>query len=159
MKKIYLTGEKGKGVFAIVDDDDYEELNKQKWYLSNKGYACRGIRSKQLPFGYKTIFMHRLVNKTPEKYLTDHKNRNKLDNRKINLRTATEAENRYNVIRKDNKSGVPGVSWYKHTNKWLAYIWVNKKMINLGYFKDFEQAVSARKLALEQYDVLCPIES
>ena len=76
MKEIKLT----KGKVAIVDNDDFEFLNIQKWYLSSHGYAVTGKSPHQ--------YMHRIINKTPKNLLTDHINRNTLDNRKINLRNA-----------------------------------------------------------------------
>ena len=88
MKLIQLT----KGKQAIVDDDDYEELNQFKWY-SNNGYVCRAIKINGV---YKTIPLHRTVNKTPIGLETDHINRNKLDNRKSNLRSVSRSINNFN---------------------------------------------------------------
>lgn len=50
-------------------------------------------------------------------------------------------------IRKHNTSGYPGVYWAKHANLWRATIWFKKKTYNLGYFKNNEDAISARKQA------------
>ena len=50
-----------------------------------------------------------------------------------------------------NKSGHTGVSWDKHKSVWQANICVNKKQINLGRFKNYEEAVSARELAVSRY--------
>lgn len=54
-------------------------------------------------------------------------------------------------IRKDNTSGAKGVSWYRQTSKWKAEITVNKKKKHLGYFKNKEDAVAARKTAELRY--------
>lgn len=64
-------------------------------------------------------------------------------------------------VRSDNISGVKGVTWYKPTKKWVAYIAFQKKKYNLGYYEDIEDAIKARKKAekelfkpiLEKYDV------
>jgi len=85
MQKIELT----KGQFTLVDDEDFNYLNQWKWHISTKGYALRCI---WIGSGHKNrkginIYMHGEVNKTPKGYQTDHINRNKLDNRKSNLRT------------------------------------------------------------------------
>jgi len=71
MKRIKLTQEK----VALVDDADFEFLNQWKWFYHQTGYAKSCHR-----------YMHRLINKTPKGFHTDHINRNKLDNRKSNLR-------------------------------------------------------------------------
>lgn len=148
MKYIPLTQNKQ----AMVDDEDYEWLNQWKWYISNKGYAIRGVRNVSLPTGYKSISMHRLINNTPDGYETDHKNGDKLDNRRVNIRTASRAQNRYNTPpRADNKSGVAGVIWYKPLKKWLAYIQVDKKHIHLGYYYELNDAVAVRRTAESTY--------
>lgn len=112
MKKVPLS--KGKA-FAIVDDSDFGSLTRWKWKLTN-GYASRGIRS-----GKKvgTVFMHRVVNKTPDGLITDHINGDKLDNRKENLRSCTHSQNAGNRA-STNKHGLKGVAF--HNGKWHAHI-------------------------------------
>ena len=74
----------------------------------------------------------------------DHINRNPADNRISNLRLATPSENAQNSgVRRDNKSGVRGVSWYSQTQKWMAKITVNGKQKGLGYYKSLEDAKNA----------------
>ena len=135
MKKITLT----RGKFAIVDDEDFDALNQWKWWFTTRGYAVREEKRK-------LVFMHRLINKTPNGFDTDHINRNKLDNRQANLRTVTRSQNFMNINpRKNNTSGVKGVQ--RHAEGWMARIKLNYKTIYLGYFKRFEDAVTARKNA------------
>lgn len=82
----------------------------------------------------------------------DHINGNPADNRIANLRLATDSENLCNQKKRiDNTSGVKGVSWSKKEEKWYAYINKNKKMIGLGRFHSFEDAVAARRAAEKQY--------
>lgn len=149
MKKIQLGGHyknsKIKG-YAIIDDDDFEYLNQWNWYINDDGYA---MRSQNV--GYRkhiNIRMHRVVNNTPKDSITDHINRNRLDNRKNNLRTVTINQNNINSgVRTDNTSGVKGVSWSETRRKWRTYITLNYKFIHLGNFKKKEDAVIARKKA------------
>ena len=97
--------------------------------------------------------MHRFVMDYYDKdMVVDHINRNKLDNRKANLRTSTRRENTINKsVQSNNTSNIPGVSWRKDRNKWRAYITVNGKQISLGMFKDKEEAVKARKEGEREY--------
>jgi hypothetical protein len=65
----------------------------------------------------------------------DHINRLRNDNSLSNLRLVTHAQNCQNAgLRKDNTSGIKGVSWNKIRKKWHASICDNKKTIHLGYF-------------------------
>lgn len=78
----------------------------------------------------------------------DHINRNKSDNRIGNLRDVDRVTNAINKdLQSNNESGVAGVRWSKGSNKWRAYIGVEGKTIQLGYFVEFHEAVNARKNA------------
>lgn len=78
-----------KGFFSVIDDDDFEKISKFKWHLNN-GYA-------QAKKGKAHYYMHRIIAKTPSNMICDHINRNKLDNRKENLRNVTAKENSKNL--------------------------------------------------------------
>jgi hypothetical protein len=81
----------------------------------------------------------------------DHINRNRSDNRIVNLRPATSAENKRNApARKTNKSGYKGVvdaSAVNPSKPWCAYIQIDKKNRNLGYFSTKQEASAAYKAA------------
>ena len=153
MKTIPLT----KGKFAIVDDEDFEYLNQWKWHLDDKGYAARNqhVRLAKWTYTSRRVVMHRLVNKTPEGFSTDHINRNKLDNRRCNLRTVTQSVNAINSgISKTNKSGTKGVYLDGWTGKWRAEIKIHGKKITLGRFSKKEDAIFARKEAELKYHAI-----
>ena len=59
---------------------------------------------------------------------------------------------------RNSKSGVVGVSWNKWVKKWYASIGYKGKQINLGYFKEMEDAVNARKEAEEKYYAIAKSE-
>lgn len=132
MKKIKLT----QGKYALVDDQDFDWLNQFKWCFSGD-YAVREKLGKR-------IYMHRVTNKTPEGLETDHINRNKLDNQRINLRTATRSENNHNTEAK-------GFTFDKINNKWRARIYVDYKEIHLGRFGTKEEALLAYQVAKGNY--------
>lgn len=81
----------------------------------------------------------------------DHKNTKKNDNRFINLRKATHAQNIYNrPLQKNNTSGVKGVSWMKNKQKWRAYVFKDYKQTHLGVYDDIEDAVTVVRLAQKE---------
>jgi hypothetical protein len=82
----------------------------------------------------------------------DHKNRIRNDNRLCNLRTASRTDNCQNIsLPRHNKSGHIGVSWMKSHNAWTVYVKVDKKNKWLGYYKDLDEAIAARKAGEEKY--------
>ena len=150
MKQIELT----QGKYALIDDEDFELVSNYKWRFAGEGYAVgfKYLGKVNGKFKSDAILMHRIINKTPKGFVTDHINRNKLDNRKVNLRTVDRSLNAFNTgIYKHNKSGFTGISWSLYSKKWLARIQKNGKVIHLGLFNDIEKAVQARKQAEEIY--------
>jgi AP2 domain/HNH endonuclease len=129
MKRIPLT----QGQFALVDDADFDRLSAHSWHVhkttSGDFYAARtGCRPRQ-----RKILMHREL--FPGVSEVDHKNRNKLDNRRSNLRPATHTQNLGNSGRpKHNTSGFKGASLDKRSGKWKAQIQVASKSVWLGSF-------------------------
>lgn len=144
---------------TIVDDKDYEYLNQWKWYVDTKGYARHTHYLGKRDGKYQQIAwkMHRLVNNTPVGMETDHINRNKLDNRRMNLRSVTNTQNQMNRnLQKNNTSGYKGVKWSESSNKWVSQISVNRKRIYLGSYADIEAAWLARKLGERIYHDILP---
>jgi hypothetical protein len=140
MKSIPLT----KGTTAWVDDQDYDYLMQWKWRVSSEGYARRDV----IHNGRRhSIYMHRIVvkrvgkNTKPE---VDHRNHNRLDNRRGNLRPATKQENMANRgPQRNNTSGYKGVYWDKSRSLWLAAIKVDRRMRFLGRWPTKKAAAQA----------------
>lgn len=151
MKTIPLT----QGKFAIVDDEIYDFINQWKWLAilrPNTFYVSRRILAGE--YGYHRngqIWMHRVINKTPVGLVTDHVNGDGLDNRKVNLRTATSSQNGGN--RKPNqiaKSRHKGVSWNTRYQRWRVDIKVGEKRTYLGLFHDEDEAAAIYNAASER---------
>jgi hypothetical protein len=141
MQRIPLT----KNHFTVVDDADYEWANRWKWQLNRNSYACRNAR---IDGKYKKVYLHRLINQTPTGLDTDHINRDKLDNRRANLRSSTRSQNNHNSPpSKANKSGVKGVSWDKARSRWRANMEKNGQLFSLGRFANKDDAIAARQEA------------
>lgn len=143
--KIPLT----QGKFAIVGPRDYKYLMQWKWYYDN-GYAVRNDYTN----GHTRVRMHRVVLERmgfkdfPD---SDHINRNRLDNRRGNLRAVVRSQNIYNSSkRKDNTSGYKGVSWHRRHKKWYSTIMLNGKHHYLGQFDDKVEAAQAYNEAAKE---------
>ena len=116
-----------------------------------------------MPSGYKkiTIFGRQcLAHRLAFLYMTgtwpqgqiDHIDGNTSNNVWINLRDCSPRENSCNTsLRKDNTSGIKGVSLHKRTGMWTVHIYINGRDTNLGYFKDKTEAQEVITTAREQY--------
>jgi len=147
MKKIKLT----QGKVALVDDKDFERVNKKRWQAQQKPatYYVIGQTSKLSKGGQKTIYLHReIIGKPPKGMEVDHINGDGLDNRRENLRFVTRRQNMQNkqTIR---SSKYPGVSWHQGTQKWQSRIHVGGKQTHLGVFTDEKEAFIAYRKAVE----------
>lgn len=141
MKKIPLKGKHGEGKFALVDAEDFEELNKYTWLASERGYALRRTNQGDKPM---TMLMHRQVIGAEKGQVVDHINRDKLDNRRSNLRIVTQAQNTMNRSGdKTNISGFKGVYWQKNRQNWQARISKDYVRVHIGTFDDPEEAARA----------------
>jgi len=145
MKKIRLS----KGFETTVDDSDFEFLNRWKWYYAH-GYA---VRTVNLPNKTYQVRMHRVILDVPDGMDTDHINRNRLDNRRSNLRIATRSQNVANTfVEKQNRSGFKGVSWKKSNHKWCVQIRCKNRVIHIGPFVDIKEAAMAyNKMAKKSF--------
>jgi len=145
-KEIPLT----QGKVAIVDDEDFERLSQYKWCYATVGYA---VRFEQVNGKRRGVFMHRQIMQPPKDLEVDHINGDKLDNRRSNLRIVTRQQNRFNERpRKGTSSKYKGVSWYKQTRRWEAYIKINGKKKRIGYFNDeIEAALAYDRAARELF--------
>ena len=138
MKKIIINSKKRGIKEVLVDDEDFDFLNKYKWSLAGHDqyyYAVGWVNSR-------SIRMHRLIMKEDNKsVLIDHKDHNGLNNQKINLRRATYSQNGMNRrVKSTSLSQYLGLGWCKRRKRWIASITQNGKPTFLGWFKDEKEA-------------------
>lgn len=103
MIEVPINGKAGVGLTAVIDDEDYDKVKTIKWYNVH-GYA----RSRS------GVSMHRLILNAPDGLVVDHRNHNRMDNRKSNLRVCTQKENA-----KNTKHG-KGYYWSSRHNRWVV---------------------------------------
>jgi len=146
VKKIPLT----QGQYAIVDDDDFAWLSLRKWCaaraVNGVFYAVRRVWWPGGKRRQRTVYMHVLIARVmgPVADQVDHQDGNTLNNRRSNLRPATQSQNLRNRKKQiKTTSRFKGVYWHKAERKWMARIMVNKKRLFLGQFSDEVQAALA----------------
>lgn len=140
-----MTLQIASGKEVLISEADFGLVSQFLWHVGAKGYVMARLNGKK-------IYLHRLIMNTPNDMDTDHINRNKLDNRRENLRIATRSENNMNKkMQTNNTSGYKGVGWNKQNQNWRAKIKVGDKHLNLGSFQDKILAAKAYDDAAKKY--------
>jgi hypothetical protein len=139
---------KVEGKEVLLDDDAYYFLKNFNWRINKAGYVVCHSRVGTK----KNLLLHRVINNTPEGMITDHINRNPLDNRKKNLRTCTHGQNMINRSGyRKSKSKYRGVSWASDKGKWRVTINVDGKKIHGGYYENEEEGALAYNFLSAEY--------
>lgn len=103
-----------------------------------------GVQFKNRAYMVHRIIWKMVTGKDPIDEI-DHEDNNPSNNKFDNLREATSQNNNSNCsLAVNNTSGVKGVNWNSHRQKWQARIAFNYKRIHIGFFDNFEEAVQAR---------------
>lgn len=134
--------------YALIDTDDEElVLSVGSWSFGASGYATCTIYP-----AHRDLRLHRLLLGLDfgDPRQGDHINRDKLDNRRSNLRIVTQRENCQNPgPRSDGTSAHRGVAWDAEQNKWRAYATIDRRRHWLGRFDDeLAAAAVAREFRL-----------
>lgn len=143
-----------KGQACIADDQD-SDLADLKWCITD-GYAVRettGSHKTRRQLRMHCVILERMLGRKLEPgEECDHKDLNRLNNRRDNLRLATHSQNKHNRGKfRNNKSGCAGVHWSTDDQKWRVRIAVNGKRLSLGFFDDIEEAKAVRQAAVLKY--------
>ena len=141
MKEIILSGVYGIGKVAIVDDEDFDRVSMVTWSVSPKGYVRAHRPGKN---DGRIMLMHNFIMGTPYGHHTDHRDHDKLNNRKQNLRVCTPTQNHGNMVKRTGTSSkFKGVTWWKRDKRWKAQASSSGKHYNLGYFDSETDAAKA----------------
>lgn len=127
-----------KGDEIKIDTRFINLVTKYCWGVNNQGYA--------VTFSGGCRLLHHLIFGLPnKKMVTDHINRNKLDNRICNLRKVTRGVNVLNTDTKPrSNTGHRGISYVKRENRFRAEIQRDNKIITKR-FKNLSDAISWRE--------------
>lgn len=115
-----------------IDAEDVDKIKHLCWLESNWGYVV-GC----LPNG-RYVLLHRLLLNPPRELVVDHINHDRKDNRKINLRVCTQAEN------SRNQKGAKGLWYNKKRDVWQVYANKDGRHIYLGCSQNRDEALWKR---------------
>jgi hypothetical protein len=127
----------------------YWKQSVARWIKPGDEAGTHVKRAIDVTIDRKTYRAHRVIwmlqtGEDPGASIIDHIDGNFYNNRFENLRLATPHQNLCNQKkRRDNTSGLKGVSWSEERQKWQTGIQVNGKRISLGRFDTKEEAYAA----------------
>ena len=134
------------GCEILADAEELEKLKRYSWCVSKQGYAVANVNGKVVKINRYILGLDNCEGK-----IVDHINRNKLDNRKANLRFCTQKDNARNIsVSKNSKSKVLGVRKTKH-GTYNVRIVADRKEYHIGNFETIEDAIFARHKAEIKY--------
>lgn len=150
-----------RGEYAIVDEKNFERLNKYRWHLhvDNKSGVCYVYRYKGT-YKQKTIKMHSEVMGITDNTPVDHIFHDGKDNTENHLRICTISQNNKNqkVNSSRGTSKYKGVHFDKRTGKWVAQINSKGKRIYIGSFETQKlAAIAYNEQAIIEYGEYCDL--
>lgn len=141
--ELFGNNAKNKGAVMLISKSDITHCLNYKWYLSKTGYPVTYTSVDQTEKFGTGIKIHRFLEPlVPKDMVVDHINRDRLDNRRTNLRICTIAENGYNKTRTKKYKGVRQVK-----SGWIASITKNGTKHEI-------KNIPTEKQAAEMYDVM-----
>lgn len=121
------------------------KVGRQAGTPTSEGYLALQINKKKM-FAHRAIWLYVHGVWPPEEI--DHINRDRSDNRLVNLRLATRLANSHNTGKHaTNTSGHKGVTLHHRTKQWQVQLRANNKTFYVGQFAQLADAVQARAIA------------
>lgn len=134
-----------------VSEEDRDLLTESRWFVGKVGYAVRNVKGKRQEYLHR-IVAARMGLELSKTRCVDHIDRDKLNNRRDNLRSCSRTENQWN-------NASPGIGWEEARKKWRARLNKNGKQIWFARFDSREDAIAARKQKQkEHYGEFAPCE-
>lgn len=132
------------GICALVDPEDHDRVAAKNWYAITR--RSRGW-VERVCSGTTNLHNFILGVETDRHIMVDHKNRNPLDNRKVNLRLCNQSQNMMNSRKlqrvRGTSSRYKGVTWDRQHGKWRAHIKKDGIKRYLGLYEDEDDAALA----------------
>lgn len=132
---------------AMVSDADYARLMEHRWFMVS-GYPARQRK------GGVVIYMHNAIRPPSAGEQVDHRTRDRLDNRRSNLRLIPSGAQAQNTPARSG--GLPqfspprrslhrGVSWHSARGRWRATVSHDGRQHFCGYFDKEDDAADAAR--------------
>lgn len=122
------------GGVALIEAADFEATSRHVWHRDTQGYPRAMVK---VGGRWRLVRLHRFLLAPVPGQEVDHRNGDKLDNRRANLRFCTRGENATNLAKRQRTtSRFKGVSWHKAAGKWAASIAAGGQKFYLGLFVD-----------------------
>ena len=136
----------------LIDSD----LAQVRWCAAKMKHGFYALCYRK---GRVTVYLHRVIlerklgHSIPDGIKCDHADLDSLNNRRNNLRLATNSQNGHNRHMQSKTTGYRGVTQDKRckTPKFWAHIRVEGKDLYLGMFTNAEDAYAAYVKAAKQY--------
>lgn len=140
--EIPLTGKYALGRTVLIDARDHERVASHTWYCMPDDYATTHLR--RADGTRRTVNMHRFILDVLDSgWDVDHINRDRLDNRRGNLRLVASVINRQNTGAQGGRSVFRGVYFERGLGRWRARIMLDGRKHCLGYFDEERDAALA----------------
>lgn len=156
--RLYLKYDDKNFIETIIDFDDFSFVKEYLWSLDkSNGYTISSELKSNNTYRYKKLYLHNLIfkyyNEIPYGFEIDHINRNRLDNRKTNLRLATRSQSSQNTTKRDGTtSKFKGVYFDKSRNKWKMQLSKDGKLLyNKRFDTELEAAIFYNQKAIEEF--------
>jgi len=146
--QILLLGKKSTNNAMLVSKGDLEFVINFKWYLSKSGYpSTYGTFDNSIKYS-RPVALHQILYRNIDKgNVVDHINRDRLDNRRENLRVCTALQNSYNRSKPSNsKTNYKGVTQTKN-GKYVARVTKDGKKHEI-------RNINTEKEAAIMYDIM-----
>ena len=144
--------------YTKIDKSDYEKIKSYSWYYTSNGYASSGGINKCSKENKRKLLHRYILGITSSNIQIDHINGDRLDNRRSNLRVASNAENSRNgFIRNDNTSGHRGISFDSERNMWVAEINKDKKRYMKRFIEKSDAIIWYKDMAMKLFGKFCSL--
>ena len=138
--RVALTG----GLWTLIDAEDIDRVRCHTWsvFEGRNGIIYAQTMLPRIGGRKSAVYLHRFILDAPSGMVVDHANHDGLDNRRCNLRLATEAQNSANRRSSRWENGhYKGAYRVKHG--WRAVIQFHGKSIYIGTYSEEVEAARA----------------